>query len=373
MSSLYRRGKSWRLKLELARSGGQRRRQFVSLGMVSRREAEAKAAKILASIANGEQVDVSKETVAQFAERWARDWASPNVSNKTAERYEELLRTACRHIGDIKLQRLAAADLQRLYASLTTLAPRTRLHVHRVLSCMLKHAVQWGVIVRNPAAMVDAPRVQETEIEILAAADLQRVLTALRGQALHPIVVAALGTGLRRGELLALRWSDIDLDGAQLRVEQSLEWTQRGGLRIKPPKTRYGRRSLNLAAHTVTVLREHRKQQLEQRLALGLGKPAADALVFANWKGEPRIPGSLSKQWAAAVKPLGVAATFHSLRHTHASELIRGGVDILSISRRLGHGSASITLDVYGHLIRPDDRSAQVIEGVFAAVLEAGR
>lgn len=362
MSTLTRRGRSWRLKLDLPRAGGRRRTQYITLGTVTRREAEAKAAKIIAAIGSGEHVDASKETVAAFAERWLRDWAEHNVSNKTAERYGELLRTACRGIGDIPVQKLSAADLQRLYASLTTLAPRTRRHVHRAVSRMLKHAAQWGVIARNPAAMVDAPRVTEGEVEILSAADMQRALAALRGRTLYPIAAVARGTGMRRGELLALRWSDVDLDGAKLRVEQAVEWTQRGGLVFKPPKSKHGRRTITLAPTTVEVLREHRRAQLEQCMALGRGKPADDALVFANWKGEPRFPGSATKEWAAAMQPLGITATFHSLRHTHASTLIASGLDILTISRRLGHGTAAITLNVYGHLIKPDDRAAQIIE-----------
>jgi integrase len=362
MSSLVKRGRSWRLKLDLPRAGGRRRTQYITLGTVTRREAEAKAAKIIAAVGAGEYVDASKETVAAFVDRWLQDWAQENVSNKTAERYEELLRTACRRIGDIPVQRLCAADLQKLYAGLTTLAPRTRLHIHRALSRMLKHAVQWGIIARNPAALVDAPRVTQGEVEILSAADRQRALAALRGRTLYPIVITALGTGMRRGELLALRRSDVDLDGATLRVEQALEWTQRGGLIFKPPKTKHGRRTITSAPTTVTVLREHLRAQLEQRLKLGLGKPADDAPVFTNWKGEPRFPGSVTKEWTAAMQPLGITATFHSLRHTHASTLIASGLDILTISRRLGHGSPSITLNIYGHLIRPDDRAAQIIE-----------
>ena len=362
MSTLVRRGRSWRLQLELPRADGRRRTQYVTLGTVTRREAEAKAAKIVAAVASGEYIDVSKETVAQFTERWLRDWAGDNVSNKTAERYEELLRTACRAIGGIPMQKLSAADLQKLYASLTTLAPRSRLHVHRALSRMLKHAVQWGVITRNPATMVDAPRVQHSEIEILSAADRQRALAALRGKVLYPIVALALGTGMRRGELLALRWSDVDLDGATLRVEQALEWTQRGGLVFKAPKTKHGRRTITLAPTTVAELHQHRRAQLEQCLAFGRRKPADDALVFANRKGEPRVPGSVTKEWTTAMQPLGITATFHSLRHTHASTLIASGLDILTISRRLGHGTPAITLNVYGHLIRPDDRAAQIIE-----------
>ena len=367
MSRLYKRGRSWRLQLELSRAGGKRHRQFITLGAISKREAEAKAAKILTAVASGEHVDPSKQTVEEFCARWVHDWARQNVSAKTSERYEELLRTACRHIGGIRLQKLSAADLQRLYASLTKLAPRSRLHVHRAISRAFKHAVQWGVIARNPATMVDAPRVPHSEIEILSTSNIQRVLESLHGRALFPIVAVAFGTGLRRGELLALRRSDLDLDGKPpvLRVEQAVEWTQRRGLIFKAPKTLHGRRTITLAPTTAGILREHLRAQLEQRMALGLGKAADDALVFPNWKGEPRIPGSLTKEWAAAMQALGITATFHSLRHTHASQLIAAGLDILTISRRLGHGTPSITLNVYGHLIKPDDRAAEIVEAAF--------
>jgi integrase len=116
------------------------------------------------------------------------------------------------------------------------------------------------------------------------------------------------------------------------------------------------------------MLRQHRRAQLEQCLALGRGRPADDALVFATWKGETRHPGGISKEWAMAMRPLGIKQTFHSLRHTHTSTLIASGLDILTISRRLGHGSASITLNTYGHLIKPDDRAAQIVEATLTTI-----
>jgi integrase len=162
---------------------------------------------------------------------------------------------------------------------------------------------------------------------------------------------------------LALRWQDVNLDNATLRVEQTLEQTKRGGLVFRAPKTRHGRRTVTLAPSTVTVLREHRKAQLEQRLFLGLGKPGNDALVFANWDASPYLPSTLTLQWRRAMKAVGLkAATLHSLRHTHASTLIATGLDVLTVSRRLGHGSAAITLNVYGHLFKPDDRAAAIME-----------
>jgi integrase len=173
---------------------------------------------------------------------------------------------------------------------------------------------------------------------------------------------------MRRGELLALRWQDVDLNGAKLRVERSLEQTK-AGLRFKSPKTKHGRRTITLPASAVAELREHLKQQQERRLALGAGKAPADALVFPTWDFATRSPNALTKEWSVAMVETGMAVSLHSLRHTHASSLIAAGLDILTISRRLGHASPTITLGIYGHLFsNTDDRAAQVIEALFAKV-----
>jgi integrase len=186
-------------------------------------------------------------------------------------------------------------------------------------------------------------------------------------------VLVDLGTGLRRGELLALRWGDLDIDSnrqAKLRVEQSLEQTKGQGLRFKPPKTKHGRRTITLPEAVRAELRAHRVEWNEHRLSLGLGRVPDDALVFANWDGEPRSPNGLTKEWKRTVKALKLPkVTFHALRHTHASQLIASGMDVLTISRRLGHASPTITLKVYGHLFsNTDDRAAAVMDAAFAKI-----
>ena len=170
---------------------------------------------------------------------------------------------------------------------------------------------------------------------------------------------------MRRGELLGLQWGDIDLDAATLRVERSVEETKTG-LRLKSPKTKRGRRNLKLPTEAVSVLRAHKVQQMQIRFALGMGKPDATTLVFSDVEGELLKPHTVSRAWrrVVAAKKLP-SVTFHALRHTHASMLIRAGVDILTISRRLGHSKAAVTLDCYGHLIGgADDAAATAIEGV---------
>jgi integrase len=184
------------------------------------------------------------------------------------------------------------------------------------------------------------------------------------------IALMGLTTGMRRGELLALRWRDVDLDGASLRVEQSLEQTK-SGLRFKEPKTKHGRRTIGLAASVVAELRSHRKLQQEQRLRLGMGKIPEDGLVLSKWDGSPRSPNSTTKEWTRAVKELNLPKiSLHALRHTHASQLIASGMDVL-ISRRLGHGSPMITLGVYGHRFKKtDDRAVQAMEAAYGRVTE---
>ena len=213
------------------------------------------------------------------------------------------------------------------------------------------------------ASLIRPPKVESVEIAILTAEQMADVLDKLQGHALYSIVALALGTGMRRGELLALRWADVDLNGASLRVNQSLEETA-AGPRFKTPKTRHGHRTISLPPSAVEALQDHRRQQLETRLALGLGRPGADALVFSRPDGSPMSPDNLSRDWRRLTATRGLPRVmFHALRHSHASALIAGGLDVLTVSRRLGHGSPVVTLTIYAHLFdKTDTKAATMIE-----------
>ncbi|MGA7676440.1 MAG: site-specific integrase [Rhizomicrobium sp.] len=373
---IRRRGsRSWELKFDVGTDPltGRRKTRFTSF-KGTKREAEAELVRLINAEHIGQAVDPSRVTVAEFLERWERDWATANVSPKTLERYSGLLhKQVIPNIGMARIQRLRPVDLTELYAKLLRegraadrgLSARTVTHVHRVIHRALGHAARWGVVQANVAALVDPPRVASAEIEILSADAIKAILAKLRGRTLRPIVLMALGTGARRGELLALRWQDIDLDRAVARIERSLEQTK-AGLRFKEPKTRHGRRSIALPAYLVAELRTHWRAQQELNLAMGAGKLAPDALVFPTFNGKPRSPNAVTKEWSVASKAAGVSATFHALRHTHASQLIASGLDVLTISRRLGHGSPTVTLGVYGHLFsNTDERVTQALEMAF--------
>jgi integrase len=363
---IRRRGKqSWELKFDAGADAltGQRRIRYHSF-KGTRREAEIELARLIAQNAAGEGVDPSKVTVGKFLERWDRDWASINVSPKTLERYRQIVRlNVVPHIGTVRIQKLRPVHLNELYAKLSQdLSPRSVGHVHRVLHRALGHAALWGVVSQNVVAIVNPPRVPETEITILSQDQINATLRYLAGRTLRPIIAFLLGTGARRGEALALRWKDVDLDKGIVRIEQSLEQTK-AGLRFKSPKTKKGRRTVTISPWLIAELRAHRTRQQEQRLRLGLGRAE---LVFTRWNGETRSPHWLTQKFALAMSELKIDCTLHGLRHTHVSQLIAAGMDVLTISRRIGHASPEITLRVYGHLFsNTDARAAEIMEAAF--------
>lgn len=368
-----RGGRSWELKFDVGIDAtGKRKTRYASF-KGSKRDAAIELSKLVAAASTGEQVDPSKLTLNEFLDRWERDWCAGNVGLKTRERYSELLRLHVRpHIGATRLQKLRPVHLSDLYGVLqreTGLAPRTIGHVHRALHRALGHAAGWDLVQQNIASRVSPPRLEGEEILILPASKLTKILNSARGRPIYQIASLALASGMRRGELLALRWQDVDLDRSKVKVARSLEQTK-AGLRFKEPKTKHGRRTIALPSSAVTELRAHWKAQQEQRLALGAGKLPPDALVFADVDGLPRKPNAITKEWQRTATAAGMPeATLHSLRHTHASHLIAAGLDILTISRRLGHGSPTITLGVYGHLFpQTDDRAAQIIEAAMSSI-----
>jgi integrase len=274
------------------------------------------------------------------------------------------------------LQKVHPADIAALYASLTRegLAARTTGMVHTALHRALGQAKNWGILRDNPADIAKPPKAPDRETPMLQPDQAAALLNRLRGKPLYLLASLALGTGMRRNEMLGLAWRHIDLDAGRLTIEQSLEQTATHGIRIKAPKTRHGRRTISLPAHLVTKLRQHWREQQEQRLAIGLGKAPESAPVFAVADGRHLSPNAITKAWPVAMAEIGMPkVTLHSLRHTHASMLINAGVDILTISRRLGHSSPTITLNVYGHLIHGgDDRAAQVMDAAFGSKMVAG-
>jgi integrase len=229
----------------------------------------------------------------------------------------------------------------------------------------LRHAVRWGLIQKSPVADVSPPRNEAAEIEILSEDEAAALLERLRSTSLYIVAVLGLSTGMRRGEMCALRWADVDLTHGKIKIERSLEQSKKGGLRIKAPKTKAGRRTISIPTAVVEELRKHRLAMQERWLALGLGKLGNDTTVLATAFGEMRSADSLSRDWCALK-----VGTLHSLRHTHASQLIAAGEDVVTVSRRLGHAKPTVTLGTYAHLYAPtDERAADIVGQSFSRML----
>jgi integrase len=279
-----------------------------------------------------------------------------------------------RHIGEIKLDKLRPHHVAAWHAELLDgggedgkpLSARTVGHCHRLLHRALQRAVSLEILSRNVASAVQAPRVTHDELEILDQADVRRSLDELRGHWIYPIAVLAVTTGMRRGEILALRWGDIDLRDNKVRVERSLEQT-RAGVRVKATKTRAGVRTLPLAATAIDAIETQRKQQEAFREATEQGALGPGDYIFTGADMALLPPNNLSRDWARVLKQKGLRhVSFHSLRHTFASLLIAANIDILTVSRRLGHARPAVTLGTYGHLVH--DTDAQVLAAIEAAL-----
>ncbi|SHN86736.1 tyrosine-type recombinase/integrase [Bradyrhizobium erythrophlei] len=367
---IQRRGKnSWRLKFDAGRDEktGKRKTQFHTF-RGSKREAQIKLAELVTAVDQSKYVEPNKVTVAEFVRARVDQWeASGNISARTAERYRELVENQIvPHIGAKLLQKLRTLDIEGWHTTLRAagradkkggLAPRTIGHAHRVLGKALRDAVKNELVTKNVVADESAPKVDDDEMVIVK--DIPAFIELLRNHRLFVPAMVSLFTGLRIGELLALREGRVDLDGKVIQVREALEETKAHGIRFKAPKTKAGRRDVTLPDILVDTLREFRKTQLEIRLRLGTGKIPDDALLFADIDGSPPSQKRYSKAWSDFADQIGMPDLgFHNLRHTHASQLIDAGVDIVTISKRLGHSKPDITLRIYAHLFRKDDGKA---------------
>jgi integrase len=338
---------------------GKRKRKWHSF-KGTKREAQVECAKLIASVGKGDYVEPSKTAVADFVRSRIDQWeASGEISARTAQRYRQLLDNQITpHLGDRVLAKLQPLNIEAWHNALRpTASARTIGHAHRVLGKALKDAAKNNIVSRNVCALEAAPKVQETERVIVH--DIPALVVKLKDWHHGTAAMVALFGGLRLGEVLALRWNNVDLDGKIIHVREALEQTTAHGIRFKQSKSRAGRRDISMPDVLVTALREHRKAQLELRMACGAGRLPDDALLFSTIDGRPLNPNAISMRWNEFAESIGMPdVTFHALRHTHASQLIDQGVDIVTISKRLGHAKPDITLRCYAHLFRKDDSRA---------------
>ena len=360
--SIRSRGKgTWELTIDLGKGAdGKRQRKFENV-KGTKGEAQQKLRMLLTSLDQGMPLDSSKASLGEFLEKWMRDYVATNTAPSTKDGYHYIVRChLIPKIGGIPLKKLQPAHLQQYYSEALVsgrrdgkggLSARTVQHHHRVLSEALSHAVKWGLIARNVAKSVDPPKPSRAEISFLSPEDAERLLDVAEETQYYSLIFTALYSGLRRGELLGLRWCDVDLFMATISVTQSLQRLSGGEFSIREPKSARSRRLVPMPPSLSILLRKHKEQQITQQETLGAVVTESE-LVFCHPDGSPLDPSTVSHTFAKLARKAGLAGIrFHDLRHAHASLMLLTGADPKVISERLGHSSIAITMDIYAHIL----------------------
>jgi integrase len=321
----------------------------------TRAEAAEKLTRAMADRDGGITYDAGKLTLGDYLGRWLTDSVKDTVRQRTYERYESIVRVhLVPAIGSVKLKNLTPAHVRSLCRSKLDegLAPRTVQYAYRTLSKALKQAANDGLIPRNVAASVKPPQPRSDEIRPLDREQARSFLAAVSGERLEALYVVAITAGLRQGELLGLKWEDVDLDAGKLQVRRTLSEARIGRI-FEAPKSGKGR-GIRLTKNATEALRGHRKAQLEEKLRLGT-LWQENSLVFPSQVGTPLGGRNLIRHFKRMLEHTGLYPTFRfqDLRHTCATLLFRQGVNPKIVQELLGHGDVSLTLNIYSHVL-PD-------------------
>lgn len=341
--------------------------------VLGRSQAEVKE-KLKQAIGEAQALDINKAgkyTVGDWMEVWFQDYAKIKVRPSSHQTYQGYIHNHIRpNIGDIPLEKLTSLDLQKFYKKLLTtgrvdrveakgqpkgLSAKTVRNIHQILSSGLKLAQEQRLILTNPAEGCALPRVEHQEMKTLTTVQLASFFREARESGVFELYYLELATGLRRGELLGLKWEDVDLERGDLRVRRQVSRIN-GEVMEAPLKTKNAYRTLPLAEDTVSVLREQRR------------KVGNSTWVFPSSNGGPISPDSVLHMLHRVLKRAGLPKVrFHDLRHTFATLALQNGVDVKTVSGMLGHFSAGFTLDTYAHITSAAQRqAAKTMENVLS-------
>jgi integrase len=326
----------------------------------TRKEVQEQVNEALGKVRTGTYREPSKLTMAEWLTTWLNDYMKPSLRPTTWENYEiQVMRHILPALGHLRLSQLQTSNLQKLYNDKLSnggrldgkeggLSPRSVRYIHTLIHAALEQAKKEGMITINVADAVKLPHDPKKEIQCLDTEGVKKLLTAARETKHFPAYFLALNTGLRRGELLGLRWRDVDLKEGTVTVTQGLIRTK-GGLKFQEPKTKLSNRTIGISPQVVSVLKDHKKRQNEERLSAGEAYNKEHDLVFCNELGEPICPRGFTRHFERLLKRAGLEGkvTFHGLRHTFATLSLQEGAAARTVQEALGHHKAAFTLDVY--------------------------
>jgi integrase len=318
----------------------------------TRREVQEQLKIALREQQQGTLITTPQQTVEQFLNQWLASHKS-SVRIRTYERYEQLVRIhLVPAIGHIQLQKLTAMHVNNLYIKLgDQLSSSTVNTLHMMLHKALEDAVKWGLLARNVCDAVSAPRRAHYEIKPLTLEQAQLLLEAAKEDSLEALWVLALTTGMRRGEVLALKWQDINFEQSMLQVRRI--FTRAPGRRYieSEPKTEKSKRGIKLAAVSIETLKQHRIRQLEAKLQAGPAWADND-LVFCTALGTPLNPNYVLERFKKLLRKAGLPdMRFHDMRHSVATILLSMGTNPKVVQELLGHNRIQETMDTYSHVL----------------------
>ncbi len=359
--SIEKRGeKCYRLRVDLGLDTSGRRVQKSITVRGTRKDAEKRLAEIVNDMHRGTALPVRTMTVSQYLDHWLGTYVA-KLAPRTYYNYRDYVELYIRpSLGRRLLQDLSPLHIQSFYTDLEQnarkrdgkpLSPTTIFHTHRVLKGALKRAVQWQLLMRNPAEAATAPRMAERPPRTLNIEQVAGLLGSARNTRLYLPILLALCTGMRRGEMAGLRWQDVNLERSLITIRQTLVCVTPGRVEFKAPKTRSGRRAVPIPSILVEELREELLRLGALRDALG---PAynPENVVICREDGRPVHPTTLYTAFQKLVVRLGLPRiALHDLRHSHATHLLELGVHPKVVSERLGHSDPALTLRVYSHVM----------------------
>ncbi len=338
-----------------------RRRQKSQTVKGKKRDAQRVLHEVVISLEQGAYVKPNKVTLGDWLRQWLKDYASMNTTNRTQESYSSIVeRHLIPSLGKVMLADLQPQHIQSYYAEKLSngradgkggLSARSVVYHHRILSKALNYAVKMGMVVRNVADVVQPPRVQRVTMRTLSTEEVKSFLDTAQETDYYVYFATLLYTGLRRGELLALRWRNLDLVKDTLTVVETAYKLGNGDYIIKEPKTAQSRRSVVLTPALVELFKAYRIDQELLRIQLGVSLNADD-FVFIRPDGSPINPNAVTLAFRRIIKKTGLRSLrIHDLRHTHATLMLKAGVHPKVVSERIGHANIGITLDIYSHVL----------------------
>ncbi len=356
-------------------TGKRKRRWHAFRG--TKRQAQIECARLISEMRGGTYLEPSKTTLAQFFDRWL-DHMKSQISPKSHARYCELARkNLAPLLGSVVLTKLRPTAISAAYSKALAagrrigiggLSPQTVTHMHRVLKQALGQAVKWELLTRNPADAVDPPKTDRGMMQTYDLDQTAELIEAMRPTRMFVSTLLAVLCGMRRGEVAALRWQNVDLVAGRLAVLESAE--QVGSkIRYKTPKNGKGR-TLALSASLVEELRAHRVRQAQELLKVGV-RLSDNTFVVAQADGTPLQPDTLTQDWFRKLANTSLPRIrFHDLRHAHATHMLSSGVHPKVASERLGHSKIGITLDLYSHVMpgMQEDAAERVDAALQAAI-----